>query len=161
MKLENWSFENPPLFASISFCPDCSKASELKSSCNLIVVCLWGFTSTLFISASYATMLLHPSPNQGFITGGGKVKRHVLSVHPLQAWSHSGFSISIYILTAAAAAKSLQSCLTLCDPIDGSPPGSPTPGILTRKIKKASLILPRGVCVSYSVMSDSLQSHGL
>ena len=32
--------------------------------------------------------------------------------------------------TAAAAAKSLQLCLTLCDPIDGSPPGSPVPGIL-------------------------------
>ena len=31
---------------------------------------------------------------------------------------------------AAAAARSLQSCLTLCDPIDGSPPGSPVPGIL-------------------------------
>ena len=31
---------------------------------------------------------------------------------------------------AAAAAKSLQSCLTLCDPIDGSPPGSPVSGIL-------------------------------
>jgi len=31
---------------------------------------------------------------------------------------------------AAAAAKSLQSCLTLCDPIDGNPPGSPIPGIL-------------------------------
>ena len=30
----------------------------------------------------------------------------------------------------AAAAKSLQSCLTLCDPIDGSPPGFPVPGIL-------------------------------
>ena len=31
---------------------------------------------------------------------------------------------------SAAAAKSLPSCLTLCDPIDGSPPGSPVPGIL-------------------------------
>ena len=31
---------------------------------------------------------------------------------------------------AAAAAKSLQSCPTLCDPIEGSPPGSPVPGIL-------------------------------
>ena len=31
---------------------------------------------------------------------------------------------------AADAAKSLQSCLTLRDPIDGSPPGSPVPGIL-------------------------------
>ena len=32
--------------------------------------------------------------------------------------------------SAAAAAKLLQSCPTLCDPIDGSPPGSPVPGIL-------------------------------
>ena len=35
-----------------------------------------------------------------------------------------------YCYTAVAAAKSLQSCLTLCDPTDGSPPGSPIPGIL-------------------------------
>ena len=35
---------------------------------------------------------------------------------------------------AAAAAKSLQLCLTLCDPIDGSPPGSPVPGILQARI---------------------------
>ena len=33
-------------------------------------------------------------------------------------------------IAAAAAAKSLQSCLTLCDPIDESPPGSAIPGIL-------------------------------
>ena len=38
---------------------------------------------------------------------------------------------------AAAAAKSLQSCPTLCDPIDGSPPGSPIPGILqTRTLEQ-------------------------
>ena len=37
-------------------------------------------------------------------------------------------------VAAAAAAKSLQSCLTLCDPIDGSPPGSPIPGILQARI---------------------------
>jgi len=34
------------------------------------------------------------------------------------------------MLMTAAAAKSLQSCPTLCDPIDGSPSGSPIPGIL-------------------------------
>ena len=39
-----------------------------------------------------------------------------------------------YNIYAAAAAKSLQSCLTLCDPIDGSPPGSPVPGILQARI---------------------------
>ena len=33
-----------------------------------------------------------------------------------------------------ATAKSLQSCPTLCDPIDGSPPGSPVPGILQARI---------------------------
>ena len=37
---------------------------------------------------------------------------------------------SCLTLLVAAAAKSLQSCPTLCDPIDGSPPGSPVPGIL-------------------------------
>ena len=36
----------------------------------------------------------------------------------------------IQLNAAAAAAKSLQSFPTLCDPIDGSPPGSPVPGIL-------------------------------
>ena len=37
---------------------------------------------------------------------------------------------NFFILPNAAAAKSLQSCPTLCDPIDGSPPGSAVPGIL-------------------------------
>ena len=41
--------------------------------------------------------------------------------------SRDFFGVSI---AAAAAAKSLQSCPTLCNPIDGSPPGSPIPGIL-------------------------------
>ena len=39
-------------------------------------------------------------------------------------------SWNIKKVAAAAAAKSLQLCPTLCDPIDGSPPGSPVPGIL-------------------------------
>ena len=38
--------------------------------------------------------------------------------------------VLVFISVAAAAAKSLQSCPTLCDPIDGSPRGSPVPGIL-------------------------------
>ena len=37
---------------------------------------------------------------------------------------------------AAAAAKSPQSCPTLCDPIDGSPPGSPVPGILQARTQQ-------------------------
>ena len=45
-----------------------------------------------------------------------------------------GISATLKVLmnarVGAAAAKSLQSCPTVCDPIDGSPPGSPVPGIL-------------------------------
>ena len=37
-------------------------------------------------------------------------------------------------LPSAAAAKSLQSCPTLCDPIDGSPPGSSVPGVLQARV---------------------------
>ena len=39
-------------------------------------------------------------------------------------------SLLFNMLSPSAAAKSLQSCPTLCDPIDGSPPGYPVPGIL-------------------------------
>ena len=43
---------------------------------------------------------------------------------------------------AAAAAKSLQSCPTLCDPIDGNPPGSPVPGILqARTLEWVAIVL--------------------
>ena len=42
--------------------------------------------------------------------------------------------IMLHDRNASAAAKSLQSCPTLCDPIDGSPPGSPKPGILQARI---------------------------
>ena len=44
--------------------------------------------------------------------------------------SHRGNPLIGAAAAAAAAAKSLQSCTTLCDPIDGSPPGSSIPGIL-------------------------------
>ena len=53
----------------------------------------------------------------------------------LQRWSDCTLTAAVLLSistpgAAAAAAKSLQSCLTLCDPRDGSPPGSPVPGIL-------------------------------
>jgi len=67
-------------------------------------------------------------------------------------------------LSAAAAAKSLQSCPTLCDPIDGSPPGSPVPGF-SRQEHWSGLPFPspmhesekwKGSC---SVVSDSMRLH--
>ena len=47
---------------------------------------------------------------------------------------------------AAAAAKSLQSCRTLCDPIDGSLPGSPVPGILQARTLEWVAISFSNVC---------------
>ena len=47
----------------------------------------------------------------------------------LADWARRSMSL-VTAAAAAAAAKSLQSCPTLCDPIDGSPPGSTIPGIL-------------------------------
>ena len=65
--------------------------------------------------------------------------------------------------TAAAAAKSLQSCPTLCDPIDGSPPGSPVPGILQARTLEWVAISFSNVWKwkwSRSVVSDSSRPHG-
>ena len=54
------------------------------------------------------------------------------------------------MIAAAAAAKSLQSCLTPCDPIDGSPPGSSIPGILQARTLEWAAI-------SFSKMISTLQ----
>ena len=59
---------------------------------------------------------------------------------PLSWWRVSGS------LAAAAAAKSLQLCSTLCDPRDGSPPGSPVPGILQARTLEL-------VAISFSIKS--------
>ena len=67
---------------------------------------------------------------------------------------------------ATAAAKSLQSCPTLCDPIDGSPPGSPSLGF-SRQEHWSGLPFPSPMHESAkwkwsrSVVSDSSQPHGL
>ena len=65
-----------------------------------------------------------------------------------------------------AAAKSLQSCLTLCDPIDGSLPGSPVPGILqARTLEWLPFPSPMQESEKWkwsrSVVSDSSKPHGL
>ena len=69
-------------------------------------------------------------------------------------------------ITAATAAKLLQSCPTLCDPIDGSPPGCPVPGI-SRQEHWSGLPFPSPVHESEkwkwsrSFVSDSSRPHGL
>ena len=54
----------------------------------------------------------------------------VIPAQEISCWIPTAAAAAAATAAAAAAAKSLQSCLTLCDPIDGSPPGSPIPGIL-------------------------------
>ena len=56
----------------------------------------------------------------------------------------------------AAAAKSLQSCPTLCDPIDGSPPGSAIPGILQERTGVGCHLLLQ--CIKVKSESEVAQS---
>ena len=66
---------------------------------------------------------------------------------------------------AAASAKSLQSCPTLCDPIHGSPPGSPVPGILqARTLEWVALASPMHeseseVAQLYPTLSDPMDCN--
>ena len=65
----------------------------------------------------------------------------------LECWAHA----------ATAAAKSLQSCPTLCNPIDGSPPGSPMPGILQARILEWVHFLLQ--CMKVKSESEVTQSY--
>ena len=62
--------------------------------------------------------------------------------------------IYVYICIAAAAAKLLQSCPTLCNPRDGSPPGSPSLGF-SRQEHWSGLPLPSPLCESESEVAQS------
>ena len=56
---------------------------------------------------------------------------------------HIVYVLDHSICAAAATATSLQSCPTLCDPIAGSPPGSPVPGILqARTLEQVAISFP-------------------
>ena len=59
-----------------------------------------------------------------FISLGSKITAGGDCIHEINSYDRPAAA------AAAAAAKSLQSCPTLCNPIDGGPPGSPVPGIL-------------------------------
>ena len=65
-----------------------------------------------------------------FILGGSKTTADGDCSHEIKRCLFLGRKAMTNLAAAAAAAKSLQSCPTLCDPIDGSTPGYPVPGIL-------------------------------
>ena len=60
----------------------------------------------------------------------------------------------IPLLVFAAAAKSLQSCPTLCDPIGGSPPGSPVPGILQARTLEWVAISSSKACMHAKLLQS-------
>ena len=68
------------------------------------------------------------------VHSGGKKKGYIYLSHNFSIFTKMFSQSTTYPVadtgTGTTAAKSLQSCLTLCDPIDGSPPGSLVPGIL-------------------------------
>ena len=87
---------------------------------------------------------LNLSQHQGLSTSGGQsigvsASASVLPMN-IQDWFPLGWT------TTATAAKSLQSCLTLCDPTDGSPPGSPVPGILQARTPEWAAISFSNAC---------------
>ena len=64
----------------------------------------------------------------------------VISIYQMKTLRHCKFKSLAYAAAAAVAAKSLQSCTTLCDPIDGSPPGSSVHGIFQARALEWSAI---------------------
>ena len=70
--------------------------------------------------------------------------------------------VSYWCKYGIAAAKLLQSCLTLCDPIDGYPPGAPVPGILqARTLEWVAISFSNAWKWSHSVVSYPQWPHGL
>ena len=84
-------------------------------------------------------------------------------------WGHLGsfrtsWALPADIMYPAAAAESLQPCPTLCDPTDGSPPGSPVPGVLqARTLEWAAIAFSNAWKWKWSrsVVSDSSPPRGL
>ena len=76
----------------------------------------------------------------------GRMDTWICVVESLQHSPETITALLISYAAAAAAAKSLQSCPPLCDPIDGSPPGSPIPGVLQARTLER-------VAISFSVLS--------
>ena len=76
-------------------------------------------------------------------------------------WSGVSLPSSVCSIAATAYDKSLQSCPTLCDPIDGSPPGCPVPGILQARTLEWLPFPPSGDLPNPGIEPESLMSPAL
>ena len=124
--LKYWSFsfsispsnEHPGL---ISFRMDWLNLLAVQGTLKSLLQHHSSKASILQGSAFFIVQLSHPYMTTGKTIG-------------LTRWTFVGKVISLLFNMLSAAAKSLQSCQTLCDPIDDSPPGSLVPGILQARI---------------------------
>ena len=133
-----------------------------------------------YIYQCYLCVVVVQSPNHVwlFVTPWNMPGEVCPSSCTLHQWFHPAisssdaffsFCLSICILFyiyiyAAAAAKSLQSCPTLCDPIDSSPPGSAVPGILQARMLEWVAIpfsMNSLYCYSITVMEDDKCPRGI
>ena len=109
----------------------CTGSLSLISSFPENRLLLWPFCDPLSHSSS---LLLHPLFTSHFgvkLLSLANASPFFRKPSALTGLSHLlWFSLSISLIFTHAAAKSCQSCPTLCDPITGSPTGSPVPGIL-------------------------------
>ena len=121
-----WSFsfnispsnEHPGL---ISFRMDPLDLLEVQGTLKSLLQQHSSKASILQGSAFFIVQLSHP-----YMTIGKTID--------LTRWTFVDKVISLLFNMLTTAAKSLQSCLTLCNPIDGSQPGSPIPGILQARV---------------------------
>ena len=100
----------------------------------------------LLLSDSLRSLITHGDPD--------KVSKVLIRCILKLKKAQSELIVTVSPYAAAAAAMSLQSCLTLCDPIDGSPPGSSVRGILQARILEWVAISFSNACMQ----AKSLQS---
>ena len=145
----------------------------------LFVIVLWIFYYLDLVEILKVTLLAQPMEWKNFSN-----MNHILflfTLHQKNKEFQSKKKKKIYILerhfsnifgyaavtaAAAAAAKSLQSCPTLCDPINSSPPGSPIPGILhwlwlTNKDKSRYVCIVSQGSIRVLLLSSFFQDWGI
>ena len=143
-----------------------AKASHMATS-NFSSVMIYNFTAGVNISSYMAksdvneTGVCKPLSNERrwWIVPSTTGPSTCQERSPFVSKLHFIWTCIVFLLNikAAAAAKSLQSCPTLCDPIDGSPPGSAAPGILqARTLEWVAIFLLQ--CMKVKSESEVVQS---
>ena len=123
----------------------CCRDSEGRSGWELefgLAWCPLSATTRRFEDYNYFYLSVLPILRFNSFPGGDLINKSVNKWHPEKL-------IEAYLTCyATAAAKSLQSYTTLCNPIDGSPPGSPVPGILQARTLEWAAIVFSMTCYS-------------